>query len=70
MAGAGARSGDLAPVGKDAEALLSLAVEEKREKVCKLWITNDREEKLLNPGEPMRTQVFVVFRSLTESWQN
>ncbi|WP_157063957.1 hypothetical protein [Methylobacterium tarhaniae] len=57
-------------MGKDAEALLSLAVEEKREKVCKLWIANDREEKLLNPRDPMRTQVFAVFRSLTESWQN
>ena len=64
------RSGDLAPVGKDAEALLLLAVEEKREKVCKLWIANDREEKLLNPGDPMRTQVFAMFRSRTESWQN
>lgn len=49
-AGAGARPSDLAPVGEDAEALLSLAVEEKREKVRKLWIGNDGEGKLLDLG--------------------
>ncbi|ARO53982.1 hypothetical protein B2G69_07335 [Methylorubrum zatmanii] len=65
-----ARPSDLGPAGEDAEALMSLAVEEKREKVRKLRLANDREERLLIPADPTRAHVFAAFRSLTESWQN
>jgi hypothetical protein len=56
--------------GEDAEALLSLEVEEKRQKVRKLRVANDREDTLLIPGDPMRAHVFAALRSSTESWQN
>jgi hypothetical protein len=63
---AGARADDLAPVGEDAEALMSLAVEEMRQKVRKLRVANDCEETLLIPGDPMRPHLFAAFWSLTK----
>lgn len=63
------RPSEGAAIGEDAEALLALALEEKREKVRKLRIANDEKEKLLIPGKPAEAHAFAFVRAISENWQ-
>ncbi len=54
---------------EDAEALLELAVEEKREKVRKLRIANDKEEKKLIDAARAESHAFAFVRAISEAWQ-
>ena len=54
---------------EEAEELLRLAVEEKREKVRKLRLANDEKEKGLIPKGPAENHVFAFIRAISEAWE-